>query len=379
MGFADLAITVFAALLIGGLIGAIGIGGVLLTPWLTHVIGLPVRDAIVISSFAFIGTGVAALIISLRSMGGAPPVNWPLVVATAPGALAGAWALAIIPGELALALLAVLTIGIGLKSLLGREPRARRPASSSDRDPGVPVGAFTGVGSALTGTGGPMVMMPILLWAARRARLPLPLLFVCLGVLPMLLRWYGREAALGAGFGLPYTATHLRMEGLVLAFWASRWSVVGGERWIKLRDAARPLLLALVPATVWAFAWSPASRYVLSGTLIAVSFATMLLAGVGRVRFGRINGLVHSVAIRSYSIYLTHALGIHVARQASLRIDGGSAVSYLAIVSALIISAGWMFHSVVEQPVLRLRERFAPNRTERAESAQVALSSLRSP
>ena len=164
MGFADLAITVFAALLIGGLIGAIGIGGVLLTPWLTHVIGLPVRDAIVISSFAFIGTGVAALIISLRSMGGAPPVNWPLVVATAPGALAGAWALAIIPGELALALLAVLTIGIGLKSLLGREPRARRPASSSDRDPGVPVGAFTGFGSALTGTGGPMVMMPILLW-----------------------------------------------------------------------------------------------------------------------------------------------------------------------------------------------------------------------
>lgn len=223
------------------------------------------------------------------------------------------------------------------------------------------------------------LMMPILLWAARRARLPLPLLFVCLGVLPMLLRWYGREAALGAGFGLPYTATHLRMEGLVLAFWASRWSVVGGERWIKLRDAARPLLLALVPATVWAFAWSPASRYVLSGTLIAVSFATMLLAGVGRVRLGRINGLVHSVAIRSYSIYLTHALGIHVARQASLRIDGGSAVSYLAIVSALIISAGWMFHSVVEQPVLRLRERFAPNRTERAESAQVALSSLRSP
>ena len=60
MNFADLAITVFAALVIGGLIGAIGIGGVLLTPWLTHVIGLPVRDAIVISSFAFIGTGVAA-------------------------------------------------------------------------------------------------------------------------------------------------------------------------------------------------------------------------------------------------------------------------------------------------------------------------------
>ncbi len=159
----DLALTVSAALVIGALIGAIGIGGVLLTPWLTHVIGLPVREAIVISSFAFIGTGVAALVISLRSLRSAPAVNWPLILASAPGALLGAWTLAIIPPQLSLLLLAVLTIAIGIRSLLGGSTAPR------DRDdprsiPGISVGGLTGFASALTGTGGPMVLVPILVW-----------------------------------------------------------------------------------------------------------------------------------------------------------------------------------------------------------------------
>lgn len=169
MGVADLALTAFAALVIGALIGAIGIGGVLLTPWLTHVIGLPVRDAIVISSFAFIGTGAAALVISLRSLRSAPSVNWPLILATAPGALVGAWALAIIPGKLALVLLAALTIAVGTRSLLGRSagrPDQQDPASV----PGMPLGGLTGFASALTGTGGPMVLVPIMVWQGTPVR-----------------------------------------------------------------------------------------------------------------------------------------------------------------------------------------------------------------
>lgn len=163
MGVDELALTATAALAIGALIGAIGIGGVLLTPWLTQVIGLPVREAIVISSFAFIGTGAAALIIALRTVRGAGPINWSLILATAPGALLGAWALAIIPGRLALAMLACLTIAVGSKALFrggaGNERQAPRAPV-----PGIPVGGFAGFASALTGTGGPMVLMPILLW-----------------------------------------------------------------------------------------------------------------------------------------------------------------------------------------------------------------------
>ena len=163
MGLSDLALTAIAALAIGTLIGAIGIGGVLLTPWLTHVIGLPVREAIVISSFAFIGTGAAALIISLRTLRGAGSVNWSLIIATAPGALLGAWALAVIPGRLALALLATLTIAVGIKALLQNSARNEHHARSAPV-PGIPIGGLTGFASALTGTGGPMVLVPVLLY-----------------------------------------------------------------------------------------------------------------------------------------------------------------------------------------------------------------------
>jgi uncharacterized membrane protein YfcA len=163
MSLADLALSALAALVIGALIGTIGIGGVLLTPWLTHVIGLPVRDAIMISSLAFIGTGAAALLISLRSFRSSPRVDWPLILATAPGALLGAWALSVIPGQIALVLLAGLTIAVGARSLLGRSaarPDRGEPASAS----GSAVGGLTGFASALTGTGGPMVLVPILVW-----------------------------------------------------------------------------------------------------------------------------------------------------------------------------------------------------------------------
>jgi uncharacterized protein len=163
MGLADLAITAVAALVIGALIGAIGIGGVLLTPWLTHVIGLPVREAIVISSFAFIGTGVAAIVIALRSLRSAPSVNWPLILATAPGALLGAGALEFISVKLALVLLAVMTMAVGTRALLG--PGGDRPERGDLASvPGIPVGGVTGFASALTGTGGPMVLVPIMIW-----------------------------------------------------------------------------------------------------------------------------------------------------------------------------------------------------------------------
>ena len=50
--------TFAAALLIGALVGAAGIGGVLLVPWLIHVAGLDVHAAVGMAMLAFIGPGV---------------------------------------------------------------------------------------------------------------------------------------------------------------------------------------------------------------------------------------------------------------------------------------------------------------------------------
>src|SRR5690606_3205520 len=86
MSGAELLLSSLAALLIGARIGGVGIGGVLLVPWLTQAIGLPVRDAVAIAMLGFVATGAAALVIAARSVRDPATMRWPLVVATVPGA-----------------------------------------------------------------------------------------------------------------------------------------------------------------------------------------------------------------------------------------------------------------------------------------------------
>ena len=61
-----LPLTFAAALLIGALVGAAGIGGVLLVPWLVYVAGLDVHAAVGVAMLAFIGPGVTALVLAWR-------------------------------------------------------------------------------------------------------------------------------------------------------------------------------------------------------------------------------------------------------------------------------------------------------------------------
>jgi len=165
--------TLATALVIGALIGSIGIGGILLSPFLIGVVGLDVRDAITISSASFIATGAAALVMFARAERHHPARaersrlarGWPLVIATLPGAFVGALALGYAPKRLSLAVLAALLVAAGVRVLSQRALAERHGvtrATSLRAD--CAVGVFGGFVSALTGTGGPMVLVPIELW-----------------------------------------------------------------------------------------------------------------------------------------------------------------------------------------------------------------------
>jgi uncharacterized membrane protein YfcA len=163
---AHLIATLGAALVIGALIGSIGIGGILLSPWLIGVVGLDVRAAITISSASFIATGLAALVMFARIERADLARGWPLILATLPGAFVGAVALGFAPKRLSLAVLATLLIATGLRVLAGRTRAAqsRTPTAMTSTGADCAVGAIGGFVSALTGTGGPMVLVPIQLW-----------------------------------------------------------------------------------------------------------------------------------------------------------------------------------------------------------------------
>ena len=132
--------------------------GLLLAPMLMSVAGMDARQAIDIS----MATGLVALWLFARGQA-AISNRWVLIVATMLGALAGALAFWALFDGLAVAVLALFLVTTGIRLLYsGPAPDVScRPASALVD---TQIGAVAGFFSALTGTGGPMVLVPLLVW-----------------------------------------------------------------------------------------------------------------------------------------------------------------------------------------------------------------------
>ena len=149
-------------LIVGLLIGAIGIGGVLLLPALVYMGGIDVHTAVPVCMLSFVATGTVGTIVYARHGSIRTDLAAWLCAGAVPAAFAGALALPWIPAGLIMALVALLMILAGVDALL----KSLRPAApAASRLPGrgalVALGFVTGFGSALTGTGGPLIMVPI--------------------------------------------------------------------------------------------------------------------------------------------------------------------------------------------------------------------------
>lgn len=235
--------TLGAAVFIGGLIGSVGIGGVLLVPFLTAVVGLGVRESIAIAMASYIVTGIVA-ILQARAAG-----EWKslktyllLILATLPGGFLGGLAIGAVPEDIALLILAAFLVITSIWALLRHRVKARASATAQS---GWPTGLFTGFASALTGTGGPAVLMPILVWRG----VPL-LIAIALGQivqLPIAIAatvgnltagpfnvWIGALVALGL------------VPGVIAGRWgATRMPVLLLERIVAVLLAATGILMAV--------------------------------------------------------------------------------------------------------------------------------------
>lgn len=149
------------ALVVGVLIGMVGVGGVLLPPGLVAFGGLTANEATATSTWAFVFTGVVGTVAyAWRGV-----VPWGMLlrlsVGVVPAAFVGALVNATLPASVVLLGLAALTIFVGVHQL--RPGSARAVAAEPGTAALVAIGAFVGFGSALTGTGGPVLLVPILL------------------------------------------------------------------------------------------------------------------------------------------------------------------------------------------------------------------------
>ena len=157
-----LASMLVSALLVGLLIGCVGIGGVLLPPALVYVGDLEFHLAAATSAWAFLFCGVAGtLSYSKRRSFDWRMAAW-LGAGVVPTAVAGAWANVALPESALMGLLAALMVLTGAEALL-RSPVVEQEVRRFGAPTLLAVGAFVGFGSALTGTGGAVLLLPILL------------------------------------------------------------------------------------------------------------------------------------------------------------------------------------------------------------------------
>jgi len=155
--------SLLAVIVAGFLIGATGIGGVLLVPVLTSVEGLAPAQAIAAASLAFGFPGLAALWY-LKHNRMHMRQALPVVAGAMPGAALGAALVHRLDSRIVLALVVVTIFFAGLRGLLARktatETAVARPLSGHAT---AGIGLLVGMGSALTGTGGPVLLIPLLL------------------------------------------------------------------------------------------------------------------------------------------------------------------------------------------------------------------------
>ena len=156
-------VLIFVVLIVGVLIGGVGIGGVLLVPALKYLGGIPLHLAIPACMAAYIVTGLIGAFIYARH----GTINWSLAfkvcLGALPGAYLGAFLLPYLPTLVLESTIGLLILLSGIYALRSESNVAKTSQSTGGIEM-ISVGMITGIGSSLTGTGGPLLLIPILMW-----------------------------------------------------------------------------------------------------------------------------------------------------------------------------------------------------------------------
>ena len=150
------------AVVVGALIGTVGVGGILLIPALSGIVGMSTHTAMGTSLFSFLFTGLLGTWLYQRH----GSIDWRITIPVCIGGLLAGY-----PGSLvnAHAPAHVLNLALGLIIFAG--VYALRPArggtrvyegTASQKLGLVLIGAVVGFGSGLTGVGGPVLSVPLM-------------------------------------------------------------------------------------------------------------------------------------------------------------------------------------------------------------------------
>ena len=153
---------ILIGLLTGTLIGTVGVGSILLTPLLIFFIGTELHIAQATSSFSFLFTGIVGGLIYARRKS----IDWHHVlwisIGIIPATLLGARVNTILSGTALTLILATLIVFSGYNAL-SKQSHDTNTLQALNKAALILIGVGVGFGSSLTGTGGPVLLVPLLL------------------------------------------------------------------------------------------------------------------------------------------------------------------------------------------------------------------------
>ena len=160
---ATIILTAVITTIVGVLIGAIGIGGVVLVPVLTYILGLDIHVAIATAMFTYLFSGgIGAIEYARRGS-----IRWTMALWLCAGGMPGAYLGAVtawmISGTALEIIIGMLVLFAGLQAFR-RHTETQQTEIELHPFGLATVGLVTGFASAITGTGGPLVLIPILIW-----------------------------------------------------------------------------------------------------------------------------------------------------------------------------------------------------------------------
>lgn len=160
-----LALLLVVSFVVGTSIGAVGVGGILLIPALAALGGMNIHQAAATALFSFLFTGLLGTYLFQKR----GSIDWNLTVPVCVGAaffgFFGAWMNSRLHAPQLAIILAALIVFSGVYTLRSWHG-AKRPAfegrHSAQRALLLAIGAITGFGSGLTGVGGPVILVPLM-------------------------------------------------------------------------------------------------------------------------------------------------------------------------------------------------------------------------
>ena len=162
LSLATLLLLTVIGVLVGILIGSIGIGGVLLVPGLVYLAGYDIHTAIASCMLSYAFSGLVGAWMYARK----GSIRWTTGGWLSIGAMPGAGLGALIVQQLSVD---VVTLVIALFIVFAVYSSSRNTPTSSMSATTHPVflvatGVLVGLGSATSGTGGPLLLVPLLVW-----------------------------------------------------------------------------------------------------------------------------------------------------------------------------------------------------------------------